>query len=109
MKKKIKYADYAYIAYYKENHFFQKHFCNNYISLNNKNEGMLGYNWKLWAYILAFIPLNITNLFYCIWACGLKNFEIEPRNIVCYNCIGFPSDDSSTQFGRLMEVWNKYN
>lgn len=106
--KKIKYADYAYICQYKESHFMQKYFCNNYISLHNRNEGALRYDMKWWFYILIFIPLNIIDLFYCIWALGLKNFEIEPRNIIEYTCVGSPSEDSSTQFGRLVEVWNKY-
>lgn len=37
---------------------------------------------KLWAYILTFIPIHLTQLILCIWDGGLKTFEINGRIVV---------------------------
>ena len=37
---------------------------------------------KLWAYILTFIPIHLTQLILCIWDGGLKTFEINGRVVV---------------------------
>lgn len=36
---------------------------------------------KLWAYILTFVPIHLTQLVLCIWDGGLKTFEINGRLI----------------------------
>lgn len=37
---------------------------------------------KLWAYLLTFIPIHLTQLILCIWDGGLKTFEISGRIVV---------------------------
>jgi hypothetical protein len=37
---------------------------------------------KLWAYILTFIPIHLTQLILCIWDGGLKTFEINGRVVM---------------------------
>lgn len=37
---------------------------------------------KMWAYIITFIPFNLTQLIFCIWDGGLKTFEINGRVII---------------------------
>lgn len=107
--KKIKYEELAYICNYKKNHPLEKYFCNWYISLNNPNEGYLRCDQKLWFYILTFIPVHVLAFLYCIWDSGIKNFELQPITIHGYNCVGCTNESNNTRFGRLVEIWNKYN
>lgn len=37
---------------------------------------------QLWAYLLTFIPLHLTQIILCIWDGGLKTFEISERVVV---------------------------
>ena len=106
--KKISYNDVAYICSFKKNHFFRKHFCNNYIWMNNLNEGMLKCDMKIWFYILMFIPSCIIEFFYLLWDGGIKYFEFFPRNVRTDTITGLTSDnDDTTMFGRFKQVYNK--
>lgn len=106
--KKISYNDTAYIYRFKENHFFRKHFCNNYIWMNNPNEGMMKCDIKIWFYILIFIPIHIINSVFLLWDGGIKYSEIMPRNIRTDNITGLTCDnDDTTMFGRFKQVYNK--
>lgn len=37
---------------------------------------------KMWAYLLTFIPIHLTQLILCIWDGGLKTFEINGRVVM---------------------------
>ena len=106
--KKISYNDVAYICRFKKNHFFRKHFCNDYIWMNNPNEGKIKCDIKIWFYILIFIPANITNFIFLLWDGGIKYFKIMPRNVRIDNVVGLTCDnDDTTMFGRFKQVYNK--
>lgn len=106
--KKISYNDIAYICRFKENHFFRKHFCNNYIWMNNPNEGMMKCDMKIWFYILIFIPIHIINFVFLLWDGGIRHFEIMSRNVRTDNVTGLTIDnDDTTMFGRFKQVYNK--
>ena len=80
---KITYEEAAYIRRYEQKHFMEKHFCDWY--------------------------LEKTKMFLCMWDGGLKEFGFEPRECHHSCVMGFPSDDSSTMFGRFKEVWDKHS
>ena len=106
--KKISYDDVAYICRFKEKYFFEKHFCNHYIWMNNSNEGMMKSNVKIWLYVLIFIPACILQFFYLLWDGGIKEFEIPSIIIRFDNITGLTSDnDDSTMFGRFKQVMSK--
>ena len=64
------------------NKHFRK-FCNYYLEDNRAVKG--GFNrkvcFKWWFYILMFIPAHLLQVVLCIWDGGLKEFEIEKRNV----------------------------
>jgi hypothetical protein len=57
--------------------------CNSLINFYLKEAEGGGYRLieevNLWAYILMFIPIHLTQLILCIWDGGLKTFEISGR------------------------------
>ena len=106
--KKISYNDVAYICRFKENHFFRKYFCNNYIWMNNPNTGKMKCVIKIWFYILIFIPVSIIDFVCLLWDGGIKHFEIMSRNVRTDIVTGLTSDnDDTTTFGRFKQVYNK--
>ena len=106
--KKISYNDVAYICHFKENHFFRKHFCNNYIWMNNPNTGKMKCVIKIWFYILIFIPIHIIDFICLLWDDGIKHFKIMSRNVRTDTITGLTSDnDDTTTFGRFKQVYNK--
>lgn len=107
--KKISYKEAAYIRRYKKNHFGEKYLCNWYIEKNNSCSGTMRLYVKWWAYILAFIPVHLIQMVWCMWDGGLKEFGIEPRMCNYSNIVGISKDDSSTEFGRFKEVWEKHS
>ena len=104
--KKVSYDDIRYIGKYKRNSFFERYFCNWYISMSNRNEGWIKCRIKLWFYMLTFIPICLINFIGCLWDGGIKNFGIESRTIHHYNTTGLVNDGDETQFGRLKIIYN---
>lgn len=51
-----------------------KPFCNYYLK-KKKDIFYIIQRVNIIIYLIIFIPLNLLNLFYCLWNEGLKNFE----------------------------------
>lgn len=105
---KIKYEDAAYILGYIKVHYGEKYFCNWYLENKYDNCGDMRMDIKWWFYILTFIPVHIIKMVVCLWNGGLKKFSIDSRNTRYDTVIGWPDADSSSQFGRFKEIWDKY-
>lgn len=105
--KRVSYDDIRYIGRYKRDSFFERYFCNWYISMSNQNEGWIKCEIKWWFYLITFIPFCLIIFIGCLWDGGIKNFGIEPRTIHHYNITGLIKEGDETQFGRLKLIYRQ--
>ena len=109
---KINYEEAAYILNYSLPHNFERFFCNYYLTRKNANNYTISCYAKWWLYILTFPITTIILLFTYLWDGGLKEFEFINREIYVWGgCGGFNTllDPNKTRFGRMEQIWNKYN
>lgn len=105
---KISFNEATYITgWHKRKHRFEKYFCNWDIKKENDNSAYINCTMKLYFYILIFIPVHIIKVLLVLWDGGLKEFTIEPRNVLHSNIVGWIKDSEESEFGRFMVVWNK--
>ena len=104
MKKRITRKEWEYIGKYNPAAKWLRPFCSYTLE---KIEG--GYRrqckipWLL--YLLMFIPFNILQALYCMWDGGLKEFEIEGRNLGYDNLK--ERGENSGAFLKAKEVWER--
>ena len=81
MKKRITLKDWNYIGTYNCSAKWIRPLC--VYTLEEVQSGIIEQEIKIgWiGYLLVFIPAHIFKLFWCLWDGGLKEFEIEGRNI----------------------------
>lgn len=104
MKKRISYYDAAYILGYKNNHKIQKYCCNWILrKVDEDNFEVVG-KFKLWLYIIFFIPAFLFNIGYFMWNEGLRNFEIVDR---IYKRMYINKACLSIIFKRAEEIWSR--
>lgn len=100
---KITYDEYSYILSYQQKHTLQKLCCTFQVTETNNEDHFKSYivesNIKWIIYIIIFIPAIIVEIFYSMWAYGLKDLSILQRNIHVYT---FNKYDAA--FERVEEV-----
>lgn len=105
MKKRITLKDWEYIGKYNPIKKGFRHFGS--YSLVKTDRGFRReVKVNLLAYLVLFIPLHIVKLIICMFDGGLKEFEIERRNI------GFDRleehGENYTAYPKAKEIWEKY-
>ena len=104
MKKKISREEWEYIGIYNPAAKWLRPYCTYTLK---EIEG--GYRRQckvsIPLYLLMFIPFNLLQILYCMWNGGLKEFEIEGRNIG-YDDIKEKGINSGAYL-KAKEIWEK--
>jgi len=81
VKKRIALKDWNRIGTYNSGAKWVRPFC--VYTLEEVQPGTIRQEIKIgwFAYLLMFIPVHIFKVFWCMWDGGLKEFEIEGRNL----------------------------
>ena len=84
MKKHITQKDWNYIGIRNARAKWVRPFC--VYTLEEVQKGIIKQEIKIgWlGYLLMFIPVHIFKLFWCLWEGGLKEFDLEERNLTHY-------------------------
>ena len=102
---KIKYKDAAYILGYKQKHFVKKWLSNWTLEEANYEGHIIRGRFKLFWYVLLFIPTAIIAVGYSLWDGGLKTIgdQLLPYELVSFRLAKY---DCSNQ--RALDVIEKY-
>ena len=79
--KKLTFKEFATIAGWKEKHRRDRMFCNFYLVEEDEWSVVVTKKFKIYVYILLFLPMLLLSFFYCLWDGGLRNFEFPAYNI----------------------------
>lgn len=102
MKKHITRKEWEYIGKYNPAAKWLRPFCS--YTLEEIEGGYLRRCKISWpVYLLIFIPFHIIQALYCMWDGGLKEFEIEGRNL------GHDGiHDFLDNYPKAKEIWDKH-
>ena len=105
MKKHITRKEWEYIGKYNPAAKWLRPFCSYTLE---EIEGGYRRQCKIpWVlYLLMLIPFSILQALYCMWDGGLKEFEIEGRNLGYDNLK--ERGDNSGAFLKAKEIWEKH-
>ena len=100
---KISYNEAAYILDWKQNHKFTKYLGVWKIIKSEYGGFHIKCDVRWWFYILAYIPVNIINLFCYMWDGGISEYELWKRN-----CVHYVFDKYSIPAQKANEICNKH-
>lgn len=105
MKKRITRKEWEYIGIYNPAAKWLRPYCS--YTLEQIDHGGFRRQCKIgWVmYLLMFIPFNLLQALCCMWDGGLREFEIEDRNIG-YDDL-YPVGLNSKAYPRAKEIWEK--
>ena len=111
VEKKISWKDYLYMTHRENLPWFQKITCSYYVAKSNVGggcyRGRVKVRW-LW-YLLLWLPPQLVNVVYYMWAEGLKNWDWDlPRvndGAVFYVCDKKYADST---YNRMDKIWESY-
>jgi hypothetical protein len=92
---KLTFKEFATLANWKEKHKRDRIFCNFYLTEEDEWSVVITKKFKIYVYILLFLPLLLLSFFICLWDGGLRNFE-------------FPSYDINTSSYRIYKDGKGY-
>lgn len=113
MEKKITWKDYCYMTRRKKPHWFQRMTCTYH--LYKGVEGRHGYyqgrrKVRWFWYLLLWLPLQIANILYYMWAEGLREWDWDLPRTDCGSCFyAYDAEIKDSTYNRMNKIWESYD
>lgn len=113
MEKKITWKDYCYMTRCSEPPRFQKMTCTYYlykgaVGRHGYYQGRRKVRW-FW-YLLLWLPLQIVNILYYMWAEGLREWDWDLPRTDCGACFyAHDAEIKDSTYNRMNKIWESYN
>ena len=92
---KLTFKEFATLVGWKKKHRRDRMFCNFYLVEEDEWSVEVTKKFKIYVYILLFLPMLLLSFFYCLWDGGLREFE-------------FPTYDMNTSTYVMYKDANNY-